>query len=98
MNNVIVRVILIDHYEESSPYMQAENRGQSRSASLASLVPEGEPAVLLASKLSGPQVFSFSKIVERLILRQYKREGVVLNKMMLSKVEDKRGKVVSRFT
>jgi len=37
---------------------QAENRGQSRSASLASLVGEGEPAVLLASKLSGAQLDS----------------------------------------
>ena len=37
--------------------MQAENRGQSRSASLASLVGDGEPAVLLPSKLSGAQVF-----------------------------------------
>ena len=37
--------------------VQGENRGQSRSASLASLVAEGgEPAVLLASKLSGAQV------------------------------------------
>ena len=45
----------MDHYEESHrPIMQAENQG--RSASLASLVVEGEPAVLLASKLSGAQV------------------------------------------
>ena len=37
--------------------VQGENRGQSRSASLASLVAEGgEPAVLLALKLSGAQV------------------------------------------
>ena len=40
--------------------MQGENRGQSRSVSLASLVAEGgEPAVLLASKLSGAQVVWF---------------------------------------
>ena len=43
---------------DDDPDMQGENnRGQSRSASLASLVAEGgEPVVLLASKLSGAQV------------------------------------------
>ena len=36
--------------------LKAEKTAQSRSVSLASLVVEGEPAVLLASKLSGNQV------------------------------------------
>ena len=46
------------------PDVQGENnRGQSRSASLASLVAEGgEPAVLLASKLSGAQVVCVVRI------------------------------------
>ena len=72
--------------------MQAENRGQSRSASLASLVGEGEPAVLLASKLSGAQVFF-------LIIRMVRGEtiqgdkGFVLIKMMLSKEEKKKRKL-----
>ena len=36
--------------------LKAEKTAQSRSVSLASLVVEGEPAVLLAAKLSGNQV------------------------------------------
>ena len=42
--------------------VQAENRGHNRSVSLASLVTEGEPAVLLASKLSGTQVVPMIRI------------------------------------